>query len=182
MGLISMCSLRSLTPLPKPPDSKLSVTTTLTPKELCREAALASGVTQTYELTHQPLAKTKRPEIHFNTRAGPRSDIVPAVDRVVTATHCTRFSHSVSYFTTCYRIRINFKCYSCSVQNRREWIYHSKNRYIKYLNKKVTLKNMYIQTAHDNIIYKHLKVEIFTEREVQRYVLCNTNYHSDDDD
>lgn len=41
---------------------------------------------------------------------------------------------------------------------------------------------MYIQTAHDNIIYKHLKVEIFTEREVQRYLLCNTNYHSDDDD
>lgn len=91
MGLISMCSLRSLTPLPKPPDSKLSVTTTLTPKKLCREAALASGVTQTYELTHQPLAKTKHPEIHFNTRVGLRSVIVSAVDRVISDTHCTHY-------------------------------------------------------------------------------------------
>ncbi len=83
-------------PPPKSPNSKLSVTTTLTPKKPCREAALASGVTQTYELTHQPLAKTKHPEILFNTRVGLRSVIVPAVNRVIRATHTV---HTITFPT-----------------------------------------------------------------------------------
>lgn len=113
MGLISMCSLRSLTPPPpppqKPPNSKLSVTTTLTPKKPCRETALASGATQTYELTHQPLAKNQNIQRLISMHGWAlRSVIVPAVDRVITATHTASLFPQIIFFTQETSFLLNF--------------------------------------------------------------------------
>lgn len=128
MGLISMCSLRSLTPPPPTPTPKTTQLQTLcyhthTQKALSGDCLGQWCDTDIRADTSAISQKPKHPEIHFNARVGLRSVIVPAVDRVITATHTVSLFPQIILFYSVFHQQTSFLLNFVLILNRLSSLY-----------------------------------------------------------